>query len=75
MYKFEVDIGWMGDSTVKIETNDFDVIEILKDFIEFQEAEGWIQCYEFSAIDDEEDETEEEEEEEELDETLSGQAI
>jgi hypothetical protein len=71
MYKFEMQIGWGGDSTVKIETNDFDIIESLKDFIEFQEAEGWIQCYEFSAIDDEEDETEEEE----LDETLSGQAI
>jgi hypothetical protein len=62
----------MGDGTVKIETNDFDVIEILKDFIEFQEAEGWVQCYEFSAIDDEEDEIQEEQT---IEETMSGQAI
>lgn len=58
MYKFEMIIGWMGNGKVSIETNDFDVIAILKDFIEFQEEEGWIDCYEFSAID--EDELEEE---------------
>ena len=55
MYKFEMAIGWMGDGKVSIETNDFDVIEILKDFIEFQQEEGWLQCYEFSAIDHEEE--------------------
>ena len=71
MFKFEMQIGWSVEDKITIETSNFDVIESLKDFIEFQEAEGWIQCYEFSAIDDEEDETEEEE----LDETLSGQAI
>jgi hypothetical protein len=71
MFKFEMSTGWLGDGTVKIETNDFDVIEILKDFIEFQESEGWVQCYEFSTIDEEaEDESEEEHEE-----TMSGQAI
>lgn len=59
MYKFEMEIGWLGDGKVTIETNDFDVIEVLKDFINFQESEGWIQCYEFNALDDEEDEGEE----------------
>ena len=44
MFKFEMAIGWMGDGKVSIETNDFDVIEILKDFIEFQQEEGWLQC-------------------------------
>ena len=63
MFKFEMQIGWLGDGKVTIETNDFDVIEILKDFIEFQESESWIQTYEFSAIDEEEDETEEEQDE------------
>ena len=71
MFKFEMSTGLFGDGTVKIETSDFDVIEILKDFIEFQESEGWVQCYEFSAIDDEA----EEELETTVEETLSGQAI
>jgi len=81
MYRFEMDIGWLGNGTVKIETNDFIVIETLKDFIEFQESEGWVGAYEFSTIDeefeDEEEEAEEEEAEEELEEleeTMSGQA-
>jgi hypothetical protein len=73
MFKFEMAIGWLGNGTVKIETNDFDIIETLKDFIEFQESEGWVGAYEFSAI-DEEFEDEEEEAEEELEETMSGQA-
>ena len=71
MFKFEMVVGWMGNGKVAIETDNFDVIEILKDFIEFQEAEGWIGAYEFSAVDEE---AEDEFEEEELDETLSGQA-
>jgi hypothetical protein len=62
-FKFEMPVGWMGNGKVSIETHDFDVIEILKDFIEFQESEGWVQCYEFSAIDDEEEEFEVSEEE------------
>ena len=72
MFKFEMQIGWLGNGKVTIETNDFDVIETLKDFIEFQEAEGWIGAYEFSSIDEE---AEDEFEEDDLDETLSGQAV
>jgi hypothetical protein len=59
--KFEMEIGWAGNGKVTIETNDFDVIETLKEFIEFQEGQGWIGAYEFSVIDEEaEDETEDE---------------
>jgi hypothetical protein len=72
MYKFEMSVGWLNDGKVAIETDDFDIIEILKDFIEFQESEGWIQCYEFSAIDDEEGELEEDPT---LEETISGQVV
>jgi hypothetical protein len=72
MFKFDMQIGWLGNGKVTIETNDFDVIEILKDFIEFQETEGWIGAYEFSSIDED---AEDEEAETELDETMSGQAI
>jgi hypothetical protein len=72
MFKFEMQIGWLGNGKVTVETNDFDIIETLKDFIEFQESEGWIGAYEFSAIDEE---AEDEFEEDEFDETLSGQAV
>lgn len=71
MFKFEMQIGWQGNGTVKIETNDFDIIETLKDFIEFQEAEGWIGAYEFSTI----DEDAEDELDMTLEETMSGQAV
>jgi len=67
MFKFEMTIGWLGNGTVKIETNDFDAIEILKDFIEFQESEGWVHCFDFSTADFEA------EDEEAEDETMSGQ--
>jgi hypothetical protein len=70
MFKFEMQIGWSVDDKITIETSNFDVIESLKDFIEFQEAEGWVQCYEFSAIDEEI-----EEDQEALEETMSGQAV
>jgi len=56
MYKFEMTLGWMGNGKIAIETNDFDVIEVLKDFINFQETEGWIGAYEYSVIDFEEEE-------------------
>jgi hypothetical protein len=62
MFKFEMAVGWLGNSTINIETNDFEIIEILKDFIEFQETEGWIGAYEFSAIDEDNEEEEETEE-------------
>jgi hypothetical protein len=68
MFKFEMQVGWLGNGTVKIETNDFDIIETLKDFIEFQEGEGWIGAYEFSTIDEEAEEEEAEEVEDETDE-------
>jgi hypothetical protein len=42
MFKFEMTIGWLGTSTVTVETSDFDHIEVLKEFIEFQEDKGWI---------------------------------
>jgi len=65
MFKFEMTVGWLGNGSVKIETNDFDIIETLKDFIEFQEEEGWIGAYEFSTIDEDAEEEEEDEEEDE----------
>ena len=64
MYKIEIDISaWGGDEKVVIETSDFDKIELLREFIEFQQENGWAADYE-QVIDDEEEEEDFEEEEE-----------
>ena len=79
MYKIEIDIsGWEFDSeTVTIETNDFEKIAIIQEFIEFQQLHGWCvdydvtdeylynQCDEDEVSEDEEDETDEDEESDE----------
>jgi len=61
MFKFEMTIGWLANSTVTVETNDFDIIEVLKEFIEFQEDNGWMGAWD--AIEEEEIEEVEDEEE------------
>jgi hypothetical protein len=60
MFKFEMTIGWLANSTVTVETNDFDIIEVLKEFIEFQEDNGWMGAWD--AIEEVENEEESEEE-------------
>ena len=57
--KFEMKLGFIENEKITVETWDFDKIEIIKDFIEFQEENGWAVDYE--AVDNSEDETEEEE--------------
>jgi hypothetical protein len=55
----------LGTSTVTVETSDFDIIEALKEFVEFQEEAGWIGNWdEVEVIEDEEDNEEEVAEEE-----------
>ncbi len=54
--KFEMEIGWIGNEKITVETWDFDKIEIIKDFIAFQEDHGWAVEYEAVEFDDEEDE-------------------
>ena len=56
--KFEMSFGWIGDEKITIETHDFDKIQVIQEFIEFQEENGW--AVEYEAIDCDE-ETEEEE--------------
>ena len=65
MFKFEMTIGWLANSTVTVETSDFDVIESLKEFIEFQENNDWLGNWDEVAIEDEEEGEEGEEELEE----------
>jgi hypothetical protein len=68
MYKIEINIGehsW-SDDLLTIETNDFDKIAIIQEFITFQKAFGWAveydvtDEYEYLQEDDEEDEEAEE---------------
>lgn len=59
--KFEMAIGYIENEKITVETWDFDKIEIIKDFIEFQEEHGWAVEYEAIEPLDFEDETEEEE--------------
>jgi len=66
MYKIEIDISaWGGDEKVTIETSDFDKIEMLREFIEFQQENGWAADYEHVIELEDEEELEEEEDEDE----------
>jgi len=79
MYKIEISIAdWeFGSDTVTVETNDFDKIAIIQEFIEFQKEHGWCvdydvtdeylynQCDEDEVSEDEEDESAEDEESDE----------
>ena len=58
--KFEMEFGWIDNEKITIETHDFDKIQIIQEFIEFQEEHGWAVDYEAIELDDDED-TEEEE--------------
>jgi hypothetical protein len=60
--KFEMEFGWLVDEKITIETHDFDKIQIIQEFIEFQEEHGWAVEYEaVESIDFEDEDTEEEE--------------
>jgi hypothetical protein len=61
MYKIEINISsWGDEEKVTIETSDFDKIEVIREFIEFQQENGWAADYEQIA-DFDEDEAEVEE--------------
>jgi hypothetical protein len=61
--KFEMDLGFIENEKITIETWDFEKIEIIKEFIDFQEEHGWAVEYEAVDLDDEEFEEDSEEEE------------
>ena len=60
MYKVEIDISaWGGDEKVVIETNDFDKVQIIQEFIDLQMENGWAADYEMVVeLDDKEEEDE-----------------
>jgi hypothetical protein len=57
--KFEMDFGWTGNEKITVETFDFEKIQVIQEFIQFQEENGWE--VEYEAIDCDEEDTEEEE--------------
>ena len=57
--KFEMEFGWTGSEKITVETHDFEKIQIIQDFIQFQEENGW--AVEYEVIDCDEDEDTEEE--------------
>ena len=61
MYKIEIDIAeWdFGSDTVTIETEDFEKIAIIQEFIEFQQLHGW--AVDYDVTDDYEYQCDEEE--------------
>ena len=44
--KFEMELGFIENEKITIETWDFEKIQIIKDFIAFQEEHGWAVDYE-----------------------------
>jgi hypothetical protein len=69
MYKITIDLSAWGtdDETLTLETFDFDKINIIREFIEFQKDYGWAVDYDV-VEDEDEDEDEDEEEAEDEDE-------
>jgi len=63
--KFEMEFGYFGNNKISIETNDFDMIQLFQEFIQFQENYGW--AVDYVAVPDEEGFDEEVDTEEELD--------
>jgi len=62
--KFEMQFGWLDSEKIVIETNDFNKIQIIQEFIETQEANDW--AMEYEDADELEIEFEEDTEEEEI---------
>ena len=60
--KFEMELGFSEHEKITVETWDFDKIQIIQDFIAFQEEHGWAVEYEAVELDLEDEEDSEEEE-------------
>lgn len=82
MYKIEINIGDYAWSTdlVTIETDDFDKIAIIQEFIEFQKMYGWAVDYDVTdeyeyLQEDDEEEVENDEENDEAEEVEVGEVV
>ena len=62
MYTVKIDISdWCSDEFVTIETGDFDKVQIIQEFIEFQKEHGWAADYDLVTEDEEVDGIEDDE--------------
>jgi len=59
MYELTIELDWASDETLTIRSHDFEKLQIISEFITFQQEHGWAVNYE--AIDNSADDTEEEE--------------
>jgi hypothetical protein len=64
MYKLTIELDWASDETLTINSHDFEKLQIIQEFIEFQQEHGWAVDYE--AVDHDDEDFEEETEEEEI---------
>ena len=56
-----MEFGWTGSEKIVVETFDFEKIQVIQEFIQFQEENGW--AVEYEAIDELDEDFEETEEE------------
>ena len=80
MYKLIIDLGdwssWDEEQKLTIETSDFDKVQIIQEFVEFQKEHGWAADYDLVEDYEEEDaQCDEEVEEEEDDEYAVGDIV
>jgi hypothetical protein len=76
MYKLVIDIGdwaWSEEDKVTIETFDFEKVQIIQEFIEFQKENGWDADY--ALVEYEDAQYDEEAEEEEVEDELADYVV
>jgi len=60
MYKLTIELDWASDETLTINSHDFEKLQIISDFITFQQEHNWAVDYEaVESIDFEDTEDEE----------------
>jgi len=60
MYKLTIELDWASDETLTINSHDFEKLQIISDFVTFQQEHAWAVDYEaVESIDFEDTEDEE----------------
>ena len=78
MYKVVIDIGdwsWDEEQKLTIETSDFDKVQIIQEFVEFQKEHGWAADYDLVEDYEEEEEEEVEDEDAQCDEEVEEEEV
>jgi hypothetical protein len=64
MYRLTIELDWASDETLIINSHDFDKLQIIQQFIMFQQEHGW--AVDYVATEPDEDFEDEDTEEEEI---------